>query len=170
MTVDPFHVDPVGLRNLAQSHADVAAALDDSMSVSADEIAGFEQRYGRIAAPAERAVTEIMAARIEVLTGLSGTSADLSDRLSSAVHAYERSDESEAASVRSTGLHDLPTGSSGTPISAAPSESLTAASSASVSDALTAGQSSGTPTHGLGASVDRDEEVPRRSPARNYDR
>lgn len=158
MTVDPFRVDPDGVRNLARAHSDVAAALDDAMGLSVHEIGGFEQRYGQIAAPAERAVSEILAARIDVLTELSSTSADLSDRLSGAVHAYERSDESAAASLRSTGLDDLSaSGSSGTTIDSAVPESLTAASSTAVNDALTGAQPTEVEqTRGVGAGVDGD--------------
>jgi hypothetical protein len=143
VTFDPFHVDLDGMLGLSRLHADAATELNDATGSALARAAGIDAAHGSIGTRVTGAFGEVLEARHGALSAASHTCGELSNRLSMAVQAYARGDESGAESVRAAAeAMDRAPGSSGTPVdpgsSATPATSGTvgAAESGGVADAL----------------------------------
>jgi hypothetical protein len=138
---DPFRVDLDGVLGLSRAHAEAAETLTGAKESALAKAAGADATHGSIGTRVTGAFSEVLDARHEALEAAAHTSNELSQRLSKAVLAYSRGDESGAEAVRAAAesMAGGVSGSSGTPIvagPAVPSGTIGAAESSGVADIL----------------------------------
>jgi len=120
---EPLRVDPAGLLNYAQQHADVSSGMSGLLGAGAPDGKGVDTSHGVVSSAVSTALSTALEGRGEVFGAVSETADKFSERLQKAAKAYADGDRQAGERIKAAtgGMEDNGSGSqTGGPSGGAP--------------------------------------------------
>ena len=97
---EPLRVDPSGLLNYAQQHADVVTGMSGLFGAGAPDRKGVDTSHGVVSSAVSTALSSALDGRGDVFGAVSATADKFSERLRCAAKAYTDGDQRSADRIR----------------------------------------------------------------------
>ena len=101
---EPLRVDPKGLLNYAQQHADVSSGMSGLFGAAAPDGRGVDTSHGVVSSAVSTALSSALEGRGDAFGAVSATADKFSERLQRAAKAYADGDQRAADRIKAAGI------------------------------------------------------------------